>query len=79
MTKEELDKIEELIQRKIAISEAIGGLNSSDKQFIKLWNYTMELQNNWNELKDFLKQKYNDGEKIDIKDLLNKMQEIESR
>ena len=54
MNKEELDSIQELIERKITLAEVTGGLNSSDKKFIALWNYTMQIQNNWNELKSFI-------------------------
>lgn len=41
-------------------------------------NKTIErLLNNWNELKKLLNQKYYNGERIDIKDILDKMQELE--
>ena len=56
MTKEELDSIEELIVRKIQLAEVMGGLTSQDKKFINLWNYAMQLQNNWNELKKWCKE-----------------------
>jgi hypothetical protein len=41
-------------------------------------NKTIErLLNNWNELKKLLNQKYYNGERIDTKDILDKMQELE--
>lgn len=41
-------------------------------------NKTIErLLNNWNELKKLLNQKYYNGERIDIKDILDKMQKLE--
>lgn len=56
MSKKELDSIEELIIRKIQLAEVCGGLSSSDKKFISLWSYMIELQNNWNELKKWLEE-----------------------
>ena len=55
MNEEELDSIQELIERKLLMAEVMGGLTSQDKKFINLWNYAMQLQNNWNELKNILK------------------------
>ena len=54
MNEEELNSIQELIERKIALAEVTVGLTSSDKKFIALWNYSIQLQNNWNELKKWL-------------------------
>ena len=56
MNEEELDSIQELIERKLLIAEVMGGLTSQDKKFINLWNYAMKLQNNWNELKKIIEQ-----------------------
>lgn len=88
MTKEELDSIEELIERKITLAEVTGGLTSSDKKFIALWNYTMQLQNNGNELKKWLEEEYEYCDKIgnpaigcamgQIKRIKSKMQELEN-
>lgn len=39
--------------------------------------YARSLKDNWNELKKLLNQKYYNGERIDIKDILDKMQELE--
>lgn len=36
-----------------------------------------QLKENWNKLKKLLNQKYYNGERIDIKDILDKMQELE--
>ena len=44
MSEEKLNDIQELIERKILLSEVSGGLTSSDKKFIDLWNCTIELQ-----------------------------------
>lgn len=42
------------------------------------WSFKYEKQvDNWNELKKLLNQKYYNGERIDIKDILDKMQELE--
>lgn len=57
MNEEELDSIQELIERKLLMAEVIGGLTSQDKKFINLWNYAMKLQNNWNELKSRLQER----------------------
>ena len=84
MNKEELDSIQELIERKILLAEVSGGLTSSDKKFINLWNYTIELQDNWNKLKEWLEE----GKKVASERdnrigynfttlVLDKMQEIE--
>ena len=54
MNEEELNDIQELIERKLLMAEVMGGLTSHDKKFINLWNYTIKLQNNWNELKKWL-------------------------
>ena len=36
-----------------------------------------QLKENWNKLKKLFYQKYYNGERIDIKDILDKMQELE--
>ena len=86
MNEEELDSIQELIERKLLMAEVMGGLTSQDKKFINLWNYAMQLQNNWNELKKYAKehlyfyigyQGEDLEEDLSIKDLLDKMQELE--
>jgi len=46
--------------------------------YIDFINY-VQLQNNWNELKEWLKEYYDYGDCLKIKFILNKMQEIESR
>jgi len=95
VNKEELDNIQELIERKITLAEVTGGLSSSDKKFIALWNYTIELQNNWNELKEYFKNYKDELESLkenveyldlfeqhtleNIDEFLYKIQEIESR
>ena len=56
MSDKELNVIQELIERKILLSEVSGGLTSSDKKIISLWNYTMVLQNNRIELKKWLEE-----------------------
>lgn len=82
MDEEELDSIQELIERKLLMVEVMGGLTSHDKKFINLWNYTMQLQNNWNELKKWLElivMQEREGKTIylSFKDILSKMQELE--
>ena len=52
MNEEELNNIQEIIERKILLGEASGGLTSSDKKFINLWNYTIELQQENQQLKE---------------------------
>lgn len=61
MSEEKLNSIQELIERKILLAEVNGGLTSSDKHFINLWNYTIYLQqenkqlkDNWNKLKEYI-------------------------
>lgn len=61
MNEEELDSIQELIERKLLMAEVMGGLTSHDKKFIDLWNYTIQLQNNWNELKNYLEKQIIDS------------------
>ena len=82
MNEEELDSIQELIERKLLMAEVMGGLTSQDKKFINLWNYAMKLQNNWNELKKYISAEWYcfDNESVEFeiaKDILNKMQELE--
>lgn len=55
MNEEELDNIQELVERKITLAEVTGGLTSSDKKFIALWNYTMNLQDKINKAIEVLK------------------------
>lgn len=50
MNKEYLEEIQETIIRRIKMSEVMGGLTSSDKKLIDLWNYTIELQDKINQL-----------------------------
>lgn len=47
-----------------------------DTLFDDVKAYVRSLKDNWNELKKLLNQKYYNGERIDIKDILDKMQEI---
>ena len=92
MNEEELDSIQELIERKILMAEVMGGLASHDKKFIDLWNYTIQLQNNWNKLKKWLGTRINTDkdykrnshikEKLQVEDYVIKqvmffMQELE--
>ena len=44
---------------------------------ILLQQENKQLKENWVKLKELLNQKYYNGERIDIKDILNKIQEIE--
>lgn len=48
-----------------------------DALFDDVKAYARSLKDNWNELKKLLNQKYYNGERIDIKDILDKMQELE--
>lgn len=48
-----------------------------DTLFDDVKAYVRSLKDNWNELKKLLNQKYYNGERIDIKDILDKMQELE--
>ena len=82
MNEEELDSIQELIERKLLMAEVMGGSTSHDKKFIDLWNYTIQLQNNWNELKKWLEEESNNtiyatGHLTAICMTLNKMQELQ--
>lgn len=80
MNEEELDSIQELIERKLLMAEVMGGLTSHDKKFIDLWNYTIQLQNNWHELKKWVieqEQKAWDEVSSTFDYVLNKMQEME--
>lgn len=56
MNEEELNSIQELIDRKILLAEVTGGLTSSDKKVIALWNYTIELQQENHQLKEEIKE-----------------------
>ena len=87
MKEEELDSMQELIERKLLMAEVMGGLTSQDKKFIDLWNYAMQLQNNWNELKKWLEELQQEEfdingftgvcTEIRINCILEKMQEME--
>lgn len=80
MNEEELDSIQELIERKLLMAEVMGGLTSHDKKFIDLWNYTIQLQNNWNELTKWVieqEQKAWDEVSSTFGYVLNKMQELQ--
>lgn len=44
MNEKELGSIQELIERKLLMAEVMGGLTSSEKKFIDLWNYTKQLK-----------------------------------
>ena len=44
MSEERLNSIQEFIELKTLLAEANGGLTSSDKKIIDLWNYTIDLQ-----------------------------------
>lgn len=46
-------------------------------EFNDLKEENQQLKDNWNELKKLFNQKYYNGERIDIKDILDKMQELE--
>lgn len=48
-----------------------------DALFDDVKAYVRSLKENWNKLKKLLNQKYYNGERIDIKDILDKMQELE--
>ena len=89
---EELNDIQEFIERRLLMAELMGGLTSQDKKFINLWNYAMQLQNNWNELKKWLGTRINTDkdyernsqikEKLQVEDYVIKqvmffMQELE--
>lgn len=50
MNKEELEAIQELVVRKIQMAEVMGGLTSSDKKFIDLYNYAIDLEDKVNQL-----------------------------
>lgn len=76
MSEKELNSIQELIERKILLAEVSGGLTSSDKKFINLWNYAIELQNNWNELKEYCKNNYYGTTTVGV---LERMQELEGK
>ena len=81
MNEEELDSIQELIERKLLMAEVMGGLTSQDKKFINLWNYAMQLQNNWNELNKFVEEKmsvYEHKEASNFYVVFEKMQELEN-
>lgn len=71
MNEEELNNLKCTLchEQKINYSliENIKRLNQENKQ----------LKDNWNELKKLFNQKYYNGERIDIKDILDKMQELE--
>ena len=47
-----------------------------DTLFDDVKAYARSLKDNWNELKKLLNQKYYNGERIDIKDILDKMREL---
>ena len=54
MSEEKLNSIQELIERKILLAEVNGGLTSSDKKFIDLWNYTIDLQQELTKCKEVI-------------------------
>lgn len=49
-----------------------------DTLFDDVKAYVRSLKDNWNELKKLLNQKYYNGERIDIKDILDKIQQQET-
>lgn len=51
--------------------------NSKIEENAKLEQENEKLKENWNKLKKLFYQKYYNGERIDIKDILDKMQELE--
>lgn len=57
------------------ITRALG--LDEDTLFDDVKVYARSLKDNWNKLKKLLNQKYYNGERIDIKDILDKMQELE--
>lgn len=63
MSEEKLNSIQELIERKILLAEVNGGLTSSDKKFIDLWNYTIDLQQELTKCKEVIDKlkRYIDG------------------
>lgn len=81
MSEETLNDIQELIERKILLAEVSGGLTSSDNKFIDLWNYTIDLQNNWNELKKFVEERLKDAtwSASGLHEVQIKMQKLENR
>lgn len=48
-----------------------------DKLLATLYYAYVELENNWNKIKELLKQNYYNGERFDAKDILDKMQKLE--
>ena len=77
----ELNSIQELIERKILVSEVTGGLTSSDKKIIDLWNYTIDLQQENRKLKKQIEeyQKALDdtmSEKMDLEEENKKYKEV---
>ena len=56
MTKNELNEIQELIERKILLAEINGGITSTDKKFINLWNYTIILEEQLQQKEDIIKE-----------------------
>lgn len=91
MTSEELafkDRTELANLNEIDLLNIIEFLQTDRKQWInqfsKTHNENVEIQrenkklkDNWNELKKLLNQKYYNGERIDIKDILDIIQELE--
>lgn len=55
MTKEDLEYIHELVVRKIRLAEVTGGLSSSDRRYINLWNHSAALQEKINQLEKKVK------------------------
>lgn len=52
MSEEEIKDIQDLIERKILLANVSGGLTSSDKKVIDLWNYTVDLKEENSQLKE---------------------------
>lgn len=55
----------------------VNDINNAYEHIKKIEEENQQLKDNWNELKKLLNQKYYNGERIDIKDILDKMQELE--
>ncbi len=64
MSEEKINDIQELIERKILLAEVSGGLTSSDRKFIDLWNYTVDLQQRIQKAIEYIKE--NDNSELGI-------------
>lgn len=55
MSEERLNEIEEAVKRMVFLADVNGGFTSQNIKFIELWNYTMKLQKENEELKEEIK------------------------